>query len=123
MINFQISLDIPDVEILKVEKNQTEDLIITVKSIKNSCLCHKCGNEAKKIYGHAEVILLRHLPILGSQVYIRIIPVRYQCEYCDDKATTTEQADWYNRRSKFTKAYEEYLMKMLINSTLTDVSR
>jgi transposase len=123
MINFQISLDIPDVEILKVEKNQSEDLIITVKSTKSSCPCHKCGNEAKKFYGHAEVILLRHLSILGHQVYIRIKPARYQCEYCDDKTTTTEQASWYNRRSKFTKAYEEYLMKMLINSTITDVSR
>jgi hypothetical protein len=37
MINFQISLDIPDVEILKVEKNRSEDLIITVKSTKDSC--------------------------------------------------------------------------------------
>lgn len=123
MINFQISLDIPDVEILKVEKNKSEDLVITVKSTKTFCLCHKCGNEAKKYYGHAETILLRHLPVLGHQVYIRIMPVRYQCEFCDDKTTTTEQASWYNRRSKFTKAYEDYLMKMLINSTLTDVSR
>jgi transposase len=122
MINFQISLDIPDVEILKVEKNRAEDLIITVKSTKDSCPCHKCGREAKKIHGYADVILLRHLCILGRQVYIRIKPVRYQCEYCDDKTTTTEQASWYNKRSKFTKAYEEYLMKMLINSTLTDVS-
>lgn len=123
MINFQVSLDIPDVEILTVEKNQTEDLIITVKSTKESCPCHKCGNEAKKINGYAETILLKHLSILGHQVYIRIKPVRYQCEYCDDKTTSTEQSCWYNRRSKFTKAYEEYLMKLLINSSLTDVSR
>lgn len=123
MINFQIPLDIPDVEILKVEQNQSEDFIITVKSTKKSCRCYKCGNEATKVYSNAETILLRHLPILGHEVYIRIIPVRYQCEYCNDKTTTTEQASWYNRRSKFTKAYEEYLIKMLINSTLTDVSR
>lgn len=123
MINFQIPLDIPDVEILRVEQNQSEDFIITVKSTKKSCQCRKCGNEATKVYGKAETIILRHLPILGHEVYIRIIPVRYRCEYCDDKTTTTEQASWYNRRSKFTKAYEEYLMKMLINSTLEDVAR
>jgi transposase len=46
MINFQIPLDIPDVEILKVEQNQSEDFIITVKSTKKSCRCYKCGNEA-----------------------------------------------------------------------------
>ena len=122
MINLQIPLDIPDVEILRVEQNQSEAFIITVKSTKKSCQCRKCGNEATKVYSNAETIILRHLPILGHEVYIKIIPVRYQCEYCDDKTTTTEQATWYNRRSKFTKAYEEYLMKMLINSTLQDVA-
>ena len=34
-----------------------------------------------------------------------------------------EQPDWYNCRSKFTKAYEKYLMRSLINSTIVDVSR
>jgi transposase len=122
MIDFQVSLDIPDVELLKVEKNKTEDLIITVRSTKESCPCHKCGREAKKVHGYGEVVILQHLTILGQKVYIRIKPTRYQCEYCDDKPTTTEQASWYTRRSKFTKAYEEYLMRMLINSTLTDVA-
>ena len=81
MINFQIALDIPDVEILKIEKNKTEDLIITVKSTKDFCLCHKCGREAKKSHGYAEVIIIQHLSILGQKVFIRIKPVRYQCEW------------------------------------------
>lgn len=121
--NFQISLDIPDVEILRIEKNKTEDLIITVRSTKCSTPCHKCGREAKKSNGYGETIILQHLPILGQQVYIRIKLSRYECEYCDDKPTTTEQTTWFSRRSKFTKAYEEYLMRSLINSTLLDVSR
>ena len=69
-LNFQVSLDIPDVEILKVEKNKTEDLIITIKSTKDFTQCHKCGQETKKIHGYGEVILLRHLPILEQRVYI-----------------------------------------------------
>jgi transposase len=121
--HFQISLDIPDVKILKIEKNKEEDLIITLKSTKDSASCHKCGNQINKLHSYGETIILRHLPILGQRVYIRIRPARYVCEYCEDRPTTTEQASWYNRRSKFTKAYEDYLMRMLINSTLTDVSR
>jgi transposase len=121
--NFQISLDIPDVEILKFEKNKAEDLIITVRSTKCSTPCHKCGNKATKSNGYGETIILQHLPILGQQVYIRIKLARYQCEYCDDNPTTTEQTSWFTRRSKFTKAYEEYLMRSLINSTILDVSR
>jgi transposase len=121
--NFNIPLDIPDVEILKIETNKTEDLIITVKSTKDSTPCHKCGNEAKRSNGYGETIMLQHLPILGRQVFIRIKLARYQYEICDDKPTTTEQTSWFNRRSKFTKAYEEYLMRSLINSTISDVSR
>ena len=121
-VNFQISLNIPDIEILKVEKSKAEDFIITVKSTKESCPCSKCGKEAKKIHGYGEPVILRHLSVFDQRVYLRIRPARYQCEYCQDRPTITEETSWYNKRSKFTKAYEDYLMKMLINSTFTDVS-
>lgn len=121
-VNFQISLNIPDIEILKVEKNKVDDLIITVKSKKRSCPCSKCGKEAKKIHGYGEAIILRHLSVFDQRVYLRLRPARYQCEYCQDRPTSTEETSWYNKRSKFTKVYEDYLMKMLINSTFTDVS-
>ena len=45
------------------------------------------------------------------------------CEDCDGKPTTTEQPDWFKRGSQFTNAYEDYLMRMLINSTILDVAR
>ena len=59
--------------------------------------------------------------VFGQRVYIRIRPARYVCEFCSDRTTTTEEMSWYNKRRKFTKAYENYLMKMLINSMFTDV--
>ena len=90
MTDFKISLNIPDVEILKIEKNKSEDFIITVTSTKRSTCCHKCGKEINKMHGYGETILLRHLPILGQQVYIRIKPTRYVCDYCSDHPTTTE---------------------------------
>ena len=123
MAKFEIQLNIPDVKILNIETTKTNDLIITVKSIKKSTQCHKCGQSITKIHGYGEAIMLRHLPILGQSVYIRLRPARFQCEDCDNQPTTTEESNWYNRRSKFTKAYEEWLMKMLINSTISDVSR
>ena len=124
MTNVKISLELnlPDTEVLKTEVSKTNDIIITVKSTKSSTTCRQCGKEATKVHGYAETIMLRHLPILGQQTYIRIKLARYKCEYCDDHPTTTEQLEWFNRRSKFTKAYEEHLMLMLINSTIVDVA-
>lgn len=89
MVDFKVSLDIPDIEILKIERNRTEDFIITVRSTKTSTACRNCGKEAKKIHGYGETIILRHLTILGQRVYIRIKPSRYECENCDDHPTTT----------------------------------
>ena len=123
MAELKIRLDIPDVNILKSEYNRTNDLILTVESTKKSTFCRNCGKKINKVHGYGETILLRHLSILDQPVYIRIKPVRYICLTCDDNPTTTEQPDWYGRKSKFTKAYEEYLMRLLINSTILDVAK
>lgn len=120
---FEIPLNIPDVKILDIETSRTNDLVITVKSTNKSATCRKCGQKITKIHDYGEAILLRHLPVFGQSVYIRLRPARFQCERCDTKPTTTEEPNWYNRRSKFTKAYEEWLMRLLINSTVQDVAR
>lgn len=123
MAKFEIQLNLPDVKIVTIETTKTNDLVITVRSTKKSTTCRKCGQEATKIHGYGEAIMLRHLPIMGQSVYIRLRPARFECERCDNKPTTTEETNWYNKRSKFTKAYEEWLMRMLINSTIHDVAR
>ena len=123
MAKFEIDLNLPDVKIINIETTKAKDLVITVKSTQKSTICHNCGQKIIKIHGYGDAIMLRHLPILGQDVYIRLRPARFQCESCDNKPTTTEETTWYNKRSKFTKAYEEWLMKMLINSTIYDVAR
>lgn len=120
---FEIQLNIPDVKILGIETSKTNDLVITVKSTKKSSICRKCGQKITKTHDYGEAIVLRHLPVFGQSVYIRLRPARFECEQCDNSPTTTEEPNWYNRRSKFTKAYEEWLMRMLINSTVHDVAR
>lgn len=67
--------------------------------------------------------LIRHVSILDTPVYIRITPIRYSCEYCDDHTTTTEHYDWCERNASTTKKLDEYLMRSLVNSTIADVSR
>src|SRR5215208_7241654 len=69
-----------------------------------------------------EARLLRHLPILGHPVYLRIRPKRFRCPFCDDHPTTTQTLDWYDPKALHTKAYERHLIVLLINSTLSDVS-
>ena len=122
MVSLQIPLDIPDVEILKFETGFKNEFMLTVKSTKKSTQCRKCGKEIQKIHDYGETVVLRHVSILDRPVYIQIKLVRYKCETCEGNQTTTERPDWFHKKSKHTKAYEEYLMRMLINSTIQDVA-
>lgn len=115
-------LDIVDVVVLKTETNKRGDYIITVESTIEQIECRRCGREIEQIHGHGSWITLRHLPILGHVVWLRIRPKRYKCPDCDNHPTTTERPSWYERKSPHTKAYDKYLLKCLINSTVEDVS-
>jgi transposase len=67
--------------------------------------------------------MVQHTKILERKVYLRIKPVRYECKACDDHPTTTGKYNWCSKNAKITTAFEEYLMRCLINSTVEDVSR
>jgi transposase len=121
--NIQIPLDLPDVRILEVSKTEQEGWLIRVESTIGSTTCHKCGQKITEFHAMGEPLLVRHLPLFEIPVRIELRPKRYRCPDCDGGPTTTEQPDWYQRRSPNTKAYEQWLLRLLINSTVTDVAR
>jgi transposase len=116
-----IPLDIPDVRVLQTEITKDGDLILTVESTLTSTTCRRCGRIITQRHRLDEPRLLRHLPILGRVVYLRIRPKRFRCPWCDDHPTTTQLLDWYDPHALHTKTYERHLIVQLINSTLTDV--
>jgi len=120
MVSFP--LDIPAVQVRNVQQNEQGDYIITVESTLGYAVCPQCGRQTTKFHGYNGWLQLRHLPILGHRVYIRLRPKRYICPHCAGK-TTTQQLDWYEAKSPHTKAYDRYLVVQLINSTVQDVSR
>jgi transposase len=116
-----IPLDIPDVRVLQTELTKAGELILTVESTLTSTSCRRCGRTISQGHGVDQPRLLRHLPILGRVVYLRIRPKRFRCPWCDDHPSTTQQLDWYDPNALHTKAYERHLIVLLINSTLSDV--
>jgi transposase len=123
MAQINIPLDIASLEITAQSIDKEGNIILDVISKNTSSICHKCGKPATKRNGIAPTRLIRHLSILDTPVYLRITPIRYSCEYCDDHPTTTEQYDWCDRNAVTTKGLEDYIMRSLINSTIEDVSK
>jgi transposase len=115
-------LDIPQVDVLRTQQTREGKFIITVESRHETTKCGICKKEIDCNYGHGEKVKLRHLPILGQETTIIIRPRRGQCPTCLHNPTTTQVLDWYDQRSSHTKAYGRYLMKLLIGSTVADVS-
>lgn len=123
MSHLSIPLDIDSLEIVAQTVDNKGNIILDVVSKNDHSTCHKCGKPATKSNGKAPTRLIRHLPIFDTPVYLRITPVRYICENCDDHPTTTEQYDWCDRNASVTKGLEEYLMRRLIHSTIEDVAK
>jgi transposase len=115
-------LDIPQVDVLATKQTRDNKFIITVESRRDTTQCGVCQQEIACNYGHGQVVRLRHLPILGQEATIEIRPRRAQCPTCLHHPTTTQTLKWYDQRSPHTKAYDRYLMKQLIGSTVADVS-
>lgn len=117
-----IPLDIPEVRVISVEQNERGECTITVESTIEGTRCRVCGQELKELHGVDEAITLRHLPILGRPVYLRLRPKRYRCPDCEGGPTTTQQLSWYTAKSPHTKAYEKYILLQLVHTTIEDVS-
>jgi transposase len=123
MTQINIPLGIGSLTVTAQAIDKKGNIIIDVVSKCTCSTCHKCGKPATKRNGVAPSRLVRHLSILDTPVYLRITPIRYSCEYCDNNPTTTEQYDWCDRNSSTTKALDDYIMRSLINSTIEDVAK
>ncbi|MDJ0533989.1 MAG: transposase family protein [Xenococcaceae cyanobacterium MO_207.B15] len=121
--SIQIPLDLPDVRVLKVSKTKEGDWLIRVESTLKGTNCRKCGRKLTQFHGYDQAIRLRHLPIFEQPVFIELRPKRYKCPDCRGQPTTTQRLSWHDLRSPNTKPYEQWLLKLLVNSTIVDVAK
>lgn len=118
----EVLIDIPDVQVLEAIEDREGSYVLTIASTEQGTTCQHCGQRIDKTNGYGEWIMLRHLPILGKRVYLRLRLPRYRCDACDGQPTTTQRVAWFNRRSKYTKAFEAHLLRSCVNSTTSDVA-
>jgi transposase len=115
-------LNIPKIRVVSVEYDEKK-IECQIESTQGYSICHKCGQKADIFHERERELELRHLPICGRQVILRLRPKRYRCSHCDGGVTTTERPDWYDAKSGCTKAYAEFLLLELVGSTIQDVAR
>lgn len=119
----QVPLNLPDVRVLSTQRTEQGHWLIRVESTLEGARCRRCGQEIRDLRGVDAVVRLRHLPLFDVPVFVEIRPKRYRCPYCAGSPTTTQRCEWYEPRSPNTKAYEQWALRMLINSTVADAAR
>jgi transposase len=111
-------LNIPGIRVLGVKYDE-HTIECPIESTQGYSMCHTCGQKATEFHEHAQELELRHLPLCGRQVMLRLRPKRY----CEGAVTTTARADWYDAKAGCTKAYAEFLLLERVNGTLQDVAK
>ncbi len=119
----QVPLNLPDVRVLSTQRTAQGHWLIRVESTVDGTRCRRCGREIRDLHGWDAVVRLRHLPLFDVPVFLEIRPKRYRCPSCTGTPTTTQRCTWYEPRSPNTKAYEQWALRLLINSTVADAAR
>jgi transposase len=124
MDNFiQVPLHLPDVRVLSTQRTAQGHWLIRVESTVAGTRCRRCGRGIQDLHGLDAVVRLRHLPLFDVPVFVAIRPQRYRCPSCTGKPTATQRCEWYEPRRPNTQAYEQWALRLLINSTVADAAR
>jgi transposase len=118
----QVPLNLPDVRVLSTPRTEQGHWLSHVESTLEGTPCRRCGREIRDLHGVEAAVRLRHLPLFDVPVLLEIRPKRYRCPYCAGNPTTTQRCEWYEPRSPNTKAYEQWALRILINSTVADAA-
>lgn len=116
-----IPLDIADVNVLSVEFRGGA-YHIKVESSLEYAYCRQCGQRITALHEREDWVKVQHLPILDRAVFLYYRPKRYRCPDCEGGPTTTQRLSWHQPNSPHTVAYDQYLLRMLVNSTIEDVT-
>ena len=119
----QVPLNLPDVRVLSTHRIESGHWLIRIESTLDGTQCRRCGREIRDLHGLDAVVRLRHLPLFDVPVFSEIRPKRYRCPFCAGTPTTTQRCEWYAPRSPNTKAYEQWALRLLINTTVADAAR
>lgn len=121
LVSFDDLLNLPQVRVVDAQLTETE-IRLQVEHSQHFAVCHKCGARATEFFRNGEKLVLRHLPIFNRPVFLVLQTKRYRCLHCGGDTTTTQQGDWYDAQAHGTKAFAEFLLLELVNSTISDVT-
>jgi len=116
-----IDLALDDIKIKQMLVDEQGHYHIHVSCTVTTGACSHCHRRLHQTHGHCQESVIEHIPILEKRVFIHVRWPRFICPDCAQK-TTSFHPQWLNKTGNKTIAFENYVLKQLINSTVSDVS-
>ena len=123
MTTISVPINLVDIKVTNTNIIDSSNIIVQVKSAEIGTYCKHCDKFITKKHSLNKIIKLKHMPAFGNSVCIEFQPVRYQCFDCDSHPTTTQKPSWYQSTGHCTQVYAEYILNLLVNSTVKDVAK
>ena len=117
---FFIDLKLENIEIVRVEEDQNEEIHIYVKCNAKSTCCSKCKSVLYQFHGYSKEVEIEHLSIFDRKTWIHVEWPRYFCKQCD--RTTQYRPGWLGATGRMTIALENFLLRQMVHSTIADVA-
>ena len=123
MTTISVPINLVNTKVTNTNILDNSDIIVQVKSTETGTCCKHCGKYITKKHSLNKTIKLKHRSAFGNSVYIEFQPIRYQCFNCEGHPTTTQKPSWYQSTGHCTQKYGEYILNLLVNSTVKDVAK
>lgn len=117
---FEEILQLSDVKITKIERNETE-IHIYLEFTNESTICPNCGSECDSIHEEREKKVIRDIQILGKKCFLHFIHRRFKCNKCNK--TFMERLKWVDPYEKNTQRYSDWLERYGLVVDLKSLSR
>ncbi|SDI63002.1 ISL3 family transposase [Desulfosporosinus hippei] len=112
-----------EVKITQVLEN-SNGIIIFIKSLTHSHVCPKCGQTTKS-YHSTYRRRIQDLPILGKSVYLNVSAYRYNCENksCEQKVFSEELSGFTGKYRRMTSRLEDFIITLALNTSCEGTAR
>ncbi|MGB6300657.1 MAG: ISL3 family transposase [Rivularia sp. (in: cyanobacteria)] len=113
-------LNLEGVKVVSHSQYQGVGIIIQIESLKNYCICPRCGIKSHRLHQNHKYII-KDLPLSKQQVFLEINRRQFKCDKC--KKPFSEELNFVDIRRKYTKRLANQTIKEVLNSDIHSVAK
>ena len=113
-------LNLNGVKVISYSQYQGIGVIIKIESIKNNCICPRCGTNSHRLHQNHRYTI-KDLPLGEQQLFLEINKRQFKCDQC--KKPFSEELNFVDSRRKYTKRLANQTIKEVLDSDIHSVAK